>query len=113
MHVQLVGPLVEEETFSYDDYAMLVQLENSSHAYAVTEVLEDLTVAGISPDEDTSTFRSLLAFKVSSLLRSQPRQRRIPSPKLKDKHRYIQVRPVVCGVLIAVPSLQWSAPACS
>lgn len=87
--VQVVGPLSEGETFSADDFAMLVQFETSSHAHAVAETLEGLAVEGISPDEDTSAFRSLLVLKVSSLLRSQPRQRRIPIPQLKHKHRCI------------------------
>ena len=84
---QLIGPLEEEESFSAEDYAMLVQLENSSHAHAVAEALESVTVEGMSPDEDTSAFRSLLALKVSSLLRSQPQQRRVPKLMLKNKHR--------------------------
>lgn len=87
--MQVVGPLSEGETFSADDFSMLAHFEISSHAHAVAEVLEGLAVEGISPDEDTSAFRSLLALKVSSLLRSQPRQRRIPSPKLTHKHRCI------------------------
>ena len=86
--LQLIGPLEEEESFSPEDYAMLVQLENSSHAHAVAEALESVTVTGISPDEDTSTFRSLLVLKVASLLRSQPQQRRVHELALKSKHRY-------------------------
>ena len=84
---QLVGPLEEGESFSEQDYAMLAQMENSSHAHAVAEAVGGVAVGGVSPDEDTSAFRSRLALKVSSLLRSQPYQRRIETPKLKDKHR--------------------------
>ena len=85
--LQLVGPLEEDEAFSEQDYSMLVQLENSSHAHAVVEAVGGVTVDGVSPDDDTSSFRSRLVLKVSSLLRSQQQQRRIPRPSLKDKHR--------------------------
>ena len=85
--LQLVGPLEEDEAFSEQDYSMLVQLENSSHAHAVVEAVGGVAVDGVSPDDDTSSFRSRLVLKVSSLLRSQQQQRRIPRPSLKDKHR--------------------------
>lgn len=84
----MVGPLSEGEAFSIDDFAMLAQFESTSHAQAVAEALDGLTVEGISPDDDTSAFRSLVTLKVSSLLRSQPRQHRILIPNLKHKHRY-------------------------
>ena len=87
MCMQLVGPLEEDESFSEQDYSMLVQLDNSSYAHAIAEAVGDVAVGGVSPDEDTSAFRSRLVLKVSSLLRSQPQQRRIPRPSLKDKHR--------------------------
>ena len=87
MYTQLVGPLEENESFSVQDYAMLVQLENSSYARSVAEAVGDVAVEGVSPDEDTSAFRSRLALKVSSLLRSQPQQRRLPLPSLKNQHR--------------------------
>ena len=87
----MVGPLAEEEGFSLEDYTMLAQLEASSHARAVAEALDGLAVEGISSDEDTAAFRSQLALKAASLLRSQPRQRRIPVPKLKGKHRYMHM----------------------
>ena len=66
---------------------MLVQLENSSYAHSVAEAVGAMDVAGISPDDDTSSFRSCLAMKVSSLLHSQPQQHRIPNPTLKEKQR--------------------------
>ena len=87
MYSQLVGPLEENESFSVQDYAMLVQLENSSYAHSVAEAVGDVAVEGVSPDEDTSAFRSRLALKVSSLLHSQPQQRRLPLPSLKNQHR--------------------------
>jgi UDP-glucose:glycoprotein glucosyltransferase len=86
---RLVGPLEEDESFSEQDYSMLVQLDNSSYAHAVAEAVGDVAVGGVSPDGDTSAFRSRLVLKVSSLLRSQPQQRRIPRPSLKDKHRWL------------------------
>lgn len=73
---------------------MLVQFENSSHAHAVTDAVGGVAVGGVSPDEDTSAFRSRLVLKVSSLLRSQPQQRRIPRPSLKQKHRLIHYHSV-------------------
>ena len=88
MSVQLVGPLGEEEVFMEQDYAMLVQMENSSYAVAVAEALGGMSVAGVAPDDDTSVFRSHLSMKVSSLLRSQQNHGRIPQPVLKGKHRY-------------------------
>ena len=89
MCMQLVGPLEEDESFSEQDYSMLVQLDNSSYAHAIAEAVGGVEVGGVSPDEDTSAFRSRLVLKVSSLLRSQPQQRRIPKPDLKDKHRLL------------------------
>ena len=89
MCMQLVGPLEEDESFSEQDYSMLVQLDNSSYAHAIAEAVGGVEVGGVSPDEDTSAFRSRLVLKVSSLLRSQPQQRRIPGPSLNDKHRLL------------------------
>ena len=83
----MIGPLDSEDVFTEEDYNMLVQLENSTYAHTVAESLSEMTIINIPPDDDTSLFRSLLTFKVSSLLRSLPNQRRIPKPSLKDKHR--------------------------
>lgn len=82
-----MGPLDSGETFLEEDYRMLAQFENSSHASAVAEAVGGVGVEGLEADEDTTAFRSDLTMKVASLLRSQPKQRRIPPPTLAGHHR--------------------------
>ena len=84
---QLVGPLAEADVFSTDDFGMLAQFERSSHADAVATAVSSVEVEGLAADDDTSDFRSQLVMQVSSLLRSQPKHRRLAVPQLKDKHR--------------------------
>ena len=68
---------------------MLTQFENSSHAGVVGEVVISVQVEGVGVDEDTAAFRSNLAMRVASLLRSEPKRRRIPPPALAGKHRLV------------------------
>lgn len=85
-----MGPLGSGEAFLEEDYRMLAQFENSSHASAVAEAVGGVGgvgVEGLEADDDTAAFRSDLTMKVASLLRSQPKQRRIPPPTLAGHHR--------------------------
>ena len=66
---------------------MLFQFETMTHASAVGKVLEDMAVEGVGPDDDTAEYRSDLILRVASLLRSEPKRRRINTPQLKGKHR--------------------------
>lgn len=82
-----MGPLDSGEAFLEEDYRMLAQFENSSHATAVAKAVGAVGVEGVEADDDTAVFRSDLIMKVASLLRSQPKQRRIPPPTLAGSHR--------------------------
>ena len=67
---------------------MLHQLESSSHAAALSQAMEDIEIHSLAPDDDTVQFRSELLMKVASLLRSQPKKRRLSQlPKLASNHR--------------------------
>ena len=68
---------------------MLAQFELASHAEAVAEAVGGVEVEGLGADDDTSSFRSQLVMQVSSLLRSQPWQRRLIVPQLRDTHRLV------------------------
>lgn len=81
----MIGPF---ERLLPADVAMLHQFESSSHAAAMLEAVEGVAVGGVSPDDDTSEFRSDLVMKLSSLLRSQPKRRRLAElPELAAEHR--------------------------
>ena len=67
---------------------MLHRFESASHSSALLEAVGGVTVGGVNPDEDTSEFRSDLVMKLSSLLRSQPRRRRLAElPEMLAEHR--------------------------
>ena len=70
------------------DFQMLLQFEMSTHSTVVLERVGEVEVAGVTPDDDTSGFRSDLVMKVSSLLRSEPQRRRIKEPRLVGEHRW-------------------------
>ena len=84
----MIGPLAPGESFKVADYQMLYQFGSSGHASSVLEAVEDLPVEGVGPDEDTAEFRSGLVMRVASLLRSEPKRRRISLPTLRSQHRY-------------------------
>ena len=72
---------------------MLYQLESSSHGAALSQAVEELEVVSLKPDEDTVQFRSELLMKVASLLRSQPKKRRLSQlPKLNTNYRQVTFR---------------------
>lgn len=86
---QVIGPLSPSETFLPADFAMLHQFESSSHGAALLQAMEDIKVESLDPDDDTVQFRSELLMKVASLLRSQPKKRRLSQlPQLDSNHRY-------------------------
>ena len=67
---------------------MLHGHESSSYATALLQAMEDVDIENVSPDEDTVQLRGELLMKVASLLRSQPKRRRIPqSPSLESNYR--------------------------
>lgn len=67
---------------------MLYQLESSSHAASLSQAMADVEVHSLQPDDDTVEFRSELVMKVASLLRSQPRKRRLSQlPRLANNYR--------------------------
>ena len=85
---QLLGPLTPAELFVDADFAMLHQHESSNYATALVQAMEDVEIEDLSPDEDTVQLRSELLMKVASLLRSQPRRRRLSHfPSLEKNHR--------------------------
>ena len=86
--LQLIGPLSSNETLVVADFQMLHQFELNTHATVVMEKVEEVEMAGVTPDDDTADFRSDLVMKVASLLRSEPSRRRIKEPKLLGEHRY-------------------------
>ncbi len=70
---------------------MLYQFESSVYAATLTASLSDLPVEGVGPDDDTAKFRSDLVMRVASLLRSEPRRRRINVPDLRGGHSLLNL----------------------
>lgn len=71
------------------DFGVLLQFEMSSHAKAVLEEIEGLELIFSDPDDDTADYRSNLVMKISSLLRSERKSRRIELPTFQHKHRSV------------------------
>ena len=80
----------ENEKFEAADYSVLYQFETDSHANVVLEQVKDLELTSLDPDSDTTEYRSELVMMISSLRRSETKQKRLVLPKLKDEHRSVQ-----------------------
>ena len=88
--MQLVGPLAEGEVFGEQDWSMLVGRESQAYATNLVALVDTLKIHALSPDDDTSSYRSDLVMKLASLLRSRPRRNRVSDmPELLDKHRSV------------------------
>lgn len=90
--LQLIGPLLEGEAFSEADLSMLGSMESETYAAELAAVVGNLNIKDLSPDEDTSSYRSYLVMRLASLLRSQPKKSRLSQmPSLSGHHRYVEV----------------------
>ena len=105
---------------------MLVSLESSTHGAALLEAVEGVELVGVAPDDDTSEYRSDIVMGVASLLRSEPKRRRIPSElDLLTKHSVLHLPPsssssedegegvsLSCVAVVdpLAPGTQWLAP---
>lgn len=99
-----MGPFSEGEEFSGDDWTMLYDKETEQYADDLVGVVENLQVSGVSPDDDTPSFRSELLMKIASLLRSAPKRQRLSMmPELANKHRLdVGVRLVMCDPSLSI-----------
>ena len=87
--LQLVGPLSDTEAFAEADWRMLYSMESEVYATKRVTVIDGLHLKGLSPDEDTSSYRSDLVMRVASLLRKHPKRNRLSElPALSDKYRF-------------------------
>lgn len=68
---------------------MLFSIESDTYAADLVSVVESLDLKHLSPDEDTSAYRSDLLMAVASLLRRHPKKRNRLSqfPALSNEHR--------------------------
>ncbi len=88
--LQLIGPLSEGEVFGEEDWNMLTGRESQAYAADLVAMVNALKINQLSPDDDTSSYRSILVMKLASLLRSRPKRNRISEmPKLLDKYRFV------------------------
>lgn len=89
---QLIGPLSEGEVFGEADWNMLYGMESEICAASIASVVSSLNVKELSPDEDTSSYRSDLVMKLASLLRRSPRRNRLSQlPVLSAHHRFVLI----------------------
>ena len=104
--LQLIGPLSEEEVFGEADWNMLYNIESEMYAAKLVSLVEGLSLRNLSPDEDTSTYRSNLVIKIASLLRRIPQRNRLSQlPALSQQHRFVVIlisRLVVLMSILAV-----------
>ncbi len=84
---QLVGPFDSKEIFQEADFTVLYSFETDSHATAVLEQVQDLVLPNLDPDSDTAEFRSELVMQLSSLRRSEQKEKRIKLPILSKQSR--------------------------
>lgn len=90
--MQFVGPLSEGEIFEEQDWSMLAARESQAYASSLVNMVNTLKIRELSPDEDTSSYRSDLVMKLASLLKSHPQRNRLAKmPGLLDVHRYVRV----------------------
>ena len=69
---------------------MLVARESKAYAASLVDVVDGLRIKDLSPDDDTSIYRSDLVMKLASLLSSRPERSRLSKmPKLLAKHRSV------------------------
>lgn len=88
--MQLVGPLADDEVFGEEDWSMLVGRESQAYATSLAAMVDTLNIRDLSPDDDTSSYRSDLVMKLASLLRSHPKRNRLSDmPKLSEEHRLV------------------------
>ena len=86
--MQLIGPLSDGEVFSEADWDMLYSVESETYASSLMSMVDSLSMKDLSPDEDTSSYRSNLVMKLASLLRKHPKRNRLSKlPSLLDQHR--------------------------
>lgn len=89
---QLVGPLLEGEEFNEADWSMLYSMESETYAAKLAAVVGDLNIKELSPDEDTSSYRSDLVMRLASLLRSQSKKTRLSQmPSLSGHLRCLRL----------------------
>ena len=88
--VQLIGPLSEGEVFGEEDWSMMTGRESQAYATSLVAMVDTLKINQLSPDDDTSNYRSDLVMKLASLLRNRPKRNRLTKmPELLNKHRSV------------------------
>lgn len=61
-------------------------MEAEAYASNLASVVGDLSMKGLSPDDDTTAFRSDLIMKLASLLRNQPKKNRLSQLPVLSGH---------------------------
>ena len=73
-------------------------MESDTYAADLVSVVGSLDLKHLSPDEDTSAYRSDLLMVVASLLRRQPKRNRLSHfPALSEEHRWVRCCSSTCG----------------
>jgi UDP-glucose:glycoprotein glucosyltransferase len=88
---RIMGPFDSASEFQAADFALLEQFELDHYGTSVLNVMDEVIIPGLDPDDDTSQFRSDLVMKVSSLLLSKPAKRRVQIPVLQKSHSCIHI----------------------
>ena len=77
------------ELFSFKDFEALFNFEISSNAQTVSDAIDSVDLILPDPDSDTSEYRSDLVMRLASLLRSQPKARRLELKGFHTAHRLV------------------------
>jgi UDP-glucose:glycoprotein glucosyltransferase len=97
---RLVGPIGDKESFTVDDFNVLYTFEVNSYGESVGKVVDDLQFSFDDPDDDTATYRSDVVLKISSLLRSLSKSRRLMIQGFKHQHSVLSIPPAIEGPVI-------------
>lgn len=97
------------ELFSFKDFEALFNFEISSNAQTVSDAIDSVDLILPDPDSDTSEYRSDLVMRLASLLRSQPKARRLELKGFHTAHRLVNEDvSVILNNLLSLPSLPLS-----
>lgn len=95
--------------FSFKDFEALFNFEISSNAQTVSDAIDSVDLILPDPDSDTSEYRSDLVMRLASLLRSQPRARRLELKGFHTAHRLVNEDvSVIFNNILSLPSLPLS-----
>ena len=77
----------ESDSFGIDDFQVLYKFETSTCASNVADIVKNIEFTFDDPDDDTAEFSSDITMKLSSLLRSEQKSKRLKLLGFKQEHR--------------------------